>query len=625
MKKWVLLLFFFVLSLAFPRLASAQSDAEQFHTKLHTTVNVNEGGIATITHQYTITNKTPTTYISQYGLKLSSSELKNIRVTSNSQQLSPEIVTLPANQQGGPGQTSIGITFPDKQVGEGKQRVFTISYTHPDAAVVSGSVLEITLPAQAKPEDYDEYTVSLSTPVRFGPPIRTTPTNFAYVTEGNSIITTFTNGSEGIFALFGSTQLFNLKLTYYLENTTNNVGIAQIALPPDTLYQQLYYHQLDPSPQNMESDEDGNWIATYRLPAGSQTTVTAAATAKLTLEPNREVPTSTPQPSHLEPQQFWPVNHSTIKDLAEQYSTAEAINDYVVSTLQYNTQRALADPTRMGALEVLTNPDQAVCTEFTDAYVTMARAAHIPSRRITGYAYTQNSSLRPLSLIDDILHAWPEYYDANKNQWVPIDPTWENTTGGVDYFHQVDLNHIVFAINGINSETPYPAGSYKISEEQEKTVDVTFGTSFPQVPFEVEHTLKPKKIIGLTIPGRYELNIHNTTGKAWYNTSLQLNTQNSQVLNTDELVSVSTILPFQTITLPIQFEPKKGFLPISDTIAVSIHDSAQNFTITSGPAIGGFLRQPIFLIGVAIFCIVATLGAGSVLVLRRKRQRSVRR
>jgi len=59
----------------------------------------------------------------------------------------------------------------------------------------------------------------------------------------------------------------------------------------------------------------------------------------------------------------------------------------------------------------LDNTTNAVCLEYTDLFVTLARAAGIPSRSIEGFAYTKNSRLRPLSLVDDVLHAWVQYYD----------------------------------------------------------------------------------------------------------------------------------------------------------------------------------------------------------------------
>src|SRR5581483_5024862 len=94
-------------------------------------------------------------------------------------------------------------------------------------------------------------------------------------------------------------------------------------------------------------------------------------------------------------------------------------------------------------------------------------------------AYTQNTTQRPLSLLKDILHAWPEYYDDKKMTWIMVDPTWGNTTGGVDYFNLLDFDHFVFTIDGQSSVNPLPAGAYKNSEQKnKKDVSVTFNSNF---------------------------------------------------------------------------------------------------------------------------------------------------
>lgn len=232
------LIFLLILAVISP--VQAQSDSDYFDTRLHSTVTVNDSGASRVKHEFTIINKTPTTYVSQYGLKISSSELKNVTVVSNGQSIKPEVVPLKNGQQSGPGQTSIGITFPKKIVGEGKVRKFTISYTHPDAAVIGGSVLEVTLPPQANPQDYSAYTVTLVTPAKYGGPVRTTPSDHSFTASGSQIITSFEKGEErGVFALFGSEQFFDLDLTYNLDNPTGNPGITQIALPPDTTFQKI--------------------------------------------------------------------------------------------------------------------------------------------------------------------------------------------------------------------------------------------------------------------------------------------------------------------------------------------------------------------------------------------------
>jgi len=52
--------------------------------------------------------------------------------------------------------------------------------------------------------------------------------------------------------------------------------------------------------------------------------------------------------------------------------------------------------------------------EFTDLFIALSRAAGIPAREINGFAYTDDIRLRPLDLVTDMLHAWPEYYDEEK-------------------------------------------------------------------------------------------------------------------------------------------------------------------------------------------------------------------
>lgn len=600
--------------------AQTTSSANSFKTKLHTTVTVQNSGQARIKHQFEVTNKTPTTYISQYGLKISSSQLSNYSVISNGQVLKPDIVTISAKDKSGPGQTSIGLTFPDKVVGEGQTRKFSISYTHPDAATINGSVLEVTLPPQANLQDYDQYTVTLLTPSQFGGPVRTTPKNHTFTASGQQIISNFNQGGEkGIFALFGQEQFFALDLEYYLDNPSNNPGITQIALPPDTTYQKVFYQNLEPKPKKMALDSDGNWIATYRVPAGDETVVKLQATAKLTLEPNLEIPIIKPNEALLKTREFLPVSQPKIESLAQEHQAATQINDYVVSTLEYSTQRALNRPERLGALTALAQPEQAVCQEYTDLFITIARAANIPARRVTGYAQTQNSELRPLSLVEDVLHAWPEYYNAQEKQWVPIDPTWEDTTGGVDYFNQLDLNHLVFAINGQNSSTPHPAGSYKNIDHAEKTVHVEFAKSLPTADFKPKIELKPRQFLGINLPGFYNLELSNPTGAAQYNLPLSVKLDHSHLVDSSLPTQIETLLPFQTLTFPLWLESDSSYWPQNDTMNLKLDHEQKTLTINTSPKLSPLLNQPRFALAVAGGLIGSTLLAGSLLVFRKKR------
>jgi len=148
------------------------------------------------------------------------------------------------------------------------------------------------------------------------------------------------------------------------------------------------------------------------------------------------------------------------------YNSIASIYSFVVSKLKYNYGRLSSKISRLGASEALKYPDQAVCTEFSDLFISLAKENGFYARELQGYGFTSDIYLRPLSTKSDVLHSWPEYFDEKNQIWVPLDPTWENTSG-IDYFSSLDLNHIVFAIHGKKSDYPYPAGSYKLDENSQ--------------------------------------------------------------------------------------------------------------------------------------------------------------
>ena len=160
---------------------------------------------------------------------------------------------------------------------------------------------------------------------------------------------------------------------------------------------------------------------------------------------------------------YWKIDDiSKYKNL----KTPENIYNYLTRTFNYDYGRVSKDIKRLGADFALKNPNMAVCTEFSDSFVALSREKGIFAREIQGYGYSDDAYLRPLSLVADVLHSWPQYYDVNKNLWTSVDPTWENTSG-IDYFSSFDLNHIAFAIHGRQSDYPLPAGMYKLEDTRD--------------------------------------------------------------------------------------------------------------------------------------------------------------
>jgi transglutaminase-like putative cysteine protease len=600
---------------------SAQEEdqpAKAFENSLTTTYTVQTNGDTLVQHSFTIKNLTPTYYVSRHGLRISSPNIKSVKVSDSRGEIQAE-VTHTDNQ------TNIGITFSDDVVGEGKVRQFTITYLNPDLAQIHGRVLEVAIPKQADPTQYDHTSVILNTPFNYGEPARVTPeSNYSVTYRGGQVQLTFNDlAGRGVSAIYGTEQVFDLKFRYFLENNDSQPVLMQVALPPDTAFQRLNYQTVEPKPREIELDEDGNWIATFYMDGNTAQTVDVTASVLLTLEPNQLVPISQPQAFDTQAQPFWEIGNSTIQKLAKEYTTPNEIYDFVVSTLQYSVPESVDQLKRQGAAQALATPSAAACQEFSDLFVTLARANGIPARVVTGYAYTENNALRPLSLVNDILHAWPEYWDEEKGYWQPIDPTWENTTGGVDYFNQFDLNHIVLAINGKSSSLPYPAGSYKNANQTEKTLEVTFGTGFPVQRPAISIALAPQHTALAQLPGFYELKLENTSGAAWYDVSFDLTAEHSQVKVFGD-THLSALLPYQTVTIPLfvyntgnnwlgQDQLKISVKVKQDTVAT--HEAE----ITNAPQFAQYLGHPYAFAALGAVFIFVALGAGSLLVLRRKR------
>lgn len=595
-----------------------------FHTSLETNYTVNIDGSTYVEHKFKIRNLTPEYYISKYGLKFSSPNLREVRVAVGNQKLDAEVV----NSQK---QTSIGITFPDKIVGQGKSRNFTITYLDDDLAMVTGQVLEVTIPKLSNPGDYQQYGVSLVIPASFGHPSRISPKNYTLEETPTHIKLNFDSlQGEGVSAIFGDEQIFDINLKYHLKNPYNRPARTQITIPPDTPLQRIHINQLDPKPIEMKIDPDGNWLATYRLDGNTAITVELSAQAQLKLTATNWIPNFKPNQKHTQSQKYWESEDAQIQSLAEQHPKPRDIYDLVVDQLDYTTEKLTLDRQRMGAANSLLQPDNAACQEFTDLFIAIARAANIPARRMIGYAYAQNEELRPLSFVQDVLHTWPEYFDPQQQAWVPVDPTWGDTTGGVDYFNQFDLNHVVFAINGESSILPFPAGAYKAEDKPEKNVTVEFGQDFPVITPDISYRLSERTVSFLPLPGFYNLELTNNSGQAWYDLDLQIISDQSTVKLTSTSNQLPYLLPFQTVAIPITVYNNQGWLPQENTFTLIVkasQQSEQSYEIVaiSAPKVIEKLTNPKTLIVVGSGFIIIALSAGSVLVYRRRRQNSLRR
>lgn len=493
-----------------PHLAFAKGE---FATSYDVVYEVQDNGTTLVTQKGTIKNLTSQYFASNYTLSIGSTTVSD--VTASDQGGAAEVKVEQKDNR-----TAIAIKFNQQVVGVDKAQIFTLKFKSQDFAQSIGKTWEVNLPKIPPSDNLESYDLALSVPVSFGEPTSVSPTPKSQSVKFNRLILTFTKDQlekSGVSANFGLFQIFDFTIKYQLENTSFTPVLTNVTLPPDTQYQDILLAYLEPTPTNVTVDQDGNYLAWYKLSRDSKTEVIARGSAKLYINSKNK---TSPQLSlegisrYTQAQKYWEKDSPVIKEKLREIFRGDPpktnrekvrlIYRYVVDNLSYNGERLKKDDIeRLGALTTLNNPQQAVCMEFTDLFIALSRAAGIPARELDGFAYSQNKLLRPLSLSKDFLHAWPEYYDESRG-WVMIDPTWENTSGGVDYFNKFDLNHLVLAIKGSSSERPTVSDSVKV---------IVSGEDFISGP-KVEVEIKAPETLLSGLPNETEVKIANVGNSA---------------------------------------------------------------------------------------------------------------
>jgi len=499
LKVLVLLITLNLLSIIYyPLSISSVFASPEFSVRQNVAYQFDQNGNCNTTHTVTLENKLSNIYATQYSLTITGERIQNITALDDQNQpLRTEI------DQSTRHLTKTTIFFDNPTAGKGKSQIFTFSYSITEYAKREGQTWRVIVPKIENIENLDDVSLEIKVPNSFGSPSFVSPKNYVYEQTATEQIIKFNKRSlaqKEAMAIFGDVQTFQFTLKYYLENNDSTERKGSIALPPNTGYQKIYLNNIDPLPKDVETDSDGNWLAIYSVPANSNLEITAQGLAQIAADP--APPPLPPQNinNYLTDQLYWEKNNPQIQELAQELKTPKKIYEFVTQTLQYNFERVKnKNIKRQGAVQALNNPHDVICTEFTDLFIALARAAGIPAREINGYAYSTNPQLLPLSITTDILHAWPEYWDNSKQIWIQVDPTWENTSN-IDYFNKLDMTHLAFVIHGQNSQTPLPAGAYQNQNNIEKNIFVSFATPPDtitsqnlQLHFDITNKLSPQQ------------------------------------------------------------------------------------------------------------------------------------
>jgi hypothetical protein len=505
-----------------------------------------------------LTNIRSDVYITEYTLSFPQNFLfKNLRVT-NEDGTVPYVISEDHQHK------KLTFKFNEPKEGSYSQNHLKLHYALEGMHTKDGRINEMVLPLLLLadgskvsatlhlPDDFDR-TISLSKPV---------PTSIGFKQIHWEDVKART-----ILALFGESQVYDVQLGYSLKNNGIGTSTQTIALPPETLFQKVYVKSLKPEPHRAYTDEDGNFLAEYILGPRENVDISFKGFVEVYVKPQSTLRDHTrtrfkDQQNYLlseEPQ--WRLGKKLSSIPMDTLQTPQDIYNYVLNKLTYDKSRLQENPVRFGAEKALLEADRAVCMEYTDLFIALAREKGIPAREIQGYGYAQNQRIRPQSLILDELHAWPEFYDRQQEIWMQIDPTWEDTSG-IDYLSAFDVNHIALAIHGKDPEQPLPAGMYKTALRKDVQISISKTKPSPAVRVDISSDIPNQLDKGK----RYDSHVLITNIGNSFIHSISIIPEAQNMTFHSGPLNITYLAPFETRSVPISYTPKDAYSP-SDTIS----------------------------------------------------------
>lgn len=588
-------MFFFFLLLLFSIFTRSVLAKNDFIVNQNITYQLDINGNAQVTQEIELVNNLSQVYPKEYQIIISSEKIENIFAADNLGNIITDIKK--ENEQ-----TIINIKFNEQKVGKNQKTNFKLNYQIFKLAERRGNIWEISLPENKNNLTDQTIKTNIFVPFIFGSLSFSSLQPQKVISLNNQTevyFNSFDSQSQKIYLIFGNYQLFDFKFKYFLENTSALKNIFTIALPPETDSQKIIYRSIEPNPENIIIDSDGNYLATYQLSPSQKINIDIDGQAKI-IHSNLNKATINPK-NYLKSDMYWETNQPELILIAQNLSTPKDIYNYVINTLNYKQQN-IDNSVRQGALKSISNPNNALCTEFTDLFITLSRIKGIPAREVQGFAYSNNIKIKPININTDILHAWPQYYDQQRQSWVSVDPTWGKTTNGIDFFSDLDPNHFAFVFHGLSSTYPLPPGAYKNNHDA-KTVTVEFAKN------ELNKNQLPLKITPVT-------------SKIYQPPLVKIQNPNYQSISNLKIIiqkfGIETIIdhlpPLSSIEIPIQNKLKiKSFLPTNFKINIKLEYDSDSVDFQINNSFYWFK----FIIFISTF--VTLIGFGGIITKRIKK------
>ncbi len=556
---------FFILFCGLKRIYAADIVADYEVTYY---INKNKDIITTnVIYSINFENLRSDIYVSKYNLAFPSLfKINNLSAFSNGEQLTPTILNEDRR-------IKIDFDLKNIKVGKGEKNNLLIKFDQENLFKENGNVWEVIIPS-IESDNISTYKIFVNIPniaekkLTVAKPV---PTKI-YNIENRTVISWINPKTKIVYAVFGEKQFYQLSLTYNLHNPKPFPVFYEIALPPDTLYQKIYISSIEPKINNFYSDDDGNFIGKVLLLPNENKKIIFNGVMEIFVKPREEVKNVISdlfdnQKKYLlsANNYLWQINENSI---SRHISSPEQIYQTVINTLDYNYKKLDKKIERLGAQRAIINPQLAVCTEYTDLFIAIAKEKGIYAREIQGYGFSNDENLRPISLTSDVLHSWVEYFDLQKKIWIPIDPTWEDTSG-IDYFNSLDFNHIAFVIHGKDPNYPYPAGMYKIEDSKDILIKAVSESPRKVGELDFDFILNQKNLYENT---EYKTKIKITNNSNTYQWDIKISLKGENIIFPTKNYKIAYLVPFSSKELLIPFKTKSNFKIQSAKVRIDVNN-----------------------------------------------------
>ncbi|HRN85788.1 MAG TPA: transglutaminase domain-containing protein [Candidatus Dojkabacteria bacterium] len=458
--------------------------AADFNVEIEKIYEINSPNEIFITETRKITNASQNRLISSDNTET----FQIIVLSENTDQLSTSFLSaksfidgrLVQNNKGDAGIDTLDLNIPyDGSIGIGQSKQFKIEYTNTGLTKKTGALLDIYAPGFSENYQFESNSTSYNykTIIRLNKSLGdvgfVVPSPANTTTDGEFIVYEISQESlvgGKIWIQIGKTQYykFNIKQEVMASDTINK-GYSNeyhLVIPRNIdeaeTTQKVFYTIFDPLPKQIVEDEDGNLIATFKIPSHENKTILIEGYAQVDKVEVQATPEnsgtisdidSTIFSQYLQPAEFWEVDNPEIISKANElkaeetniYSIVESNYSHIVDTIDYSDIKRFGINDRQGALKTLQG-GAAVCMEYSDLFLTLARAQGIPARAAFGYGYDAR-----IGENQQDAHQWVQVYLPGMNEWLSVDVTWGESgpslIGG-------DLNHFYTHIASLDPDSP---------------------------------------------------------------------------------------------------------------------------------------------------------------------------